>query len=485
MGIAFVPLYIRALGADAYGLVGVFMVLQASLTLLDLGMTQTLTREMSRLQAGAHTAQSIRDLLRSFEHVYLVLALTMVAVVWLGSSWLAAKWLKPGALDPSTVVETIRLMAFVLALRWVEQVYRGALVGLQDQVWINAINAALATARWGGAFLIVTFGWPSILAFFIWQAFMSCIAVAFLARRTYKMLPSAPRPGVFTIRALAEVRGFASGMFLGAILSFSLTQADKIIISKLLSLDQLGYYMLAVTLSGGLLQLAAPMNNAIYPRLTMHVTGGESGHVERTYLLASELMAAIIVPPAMLLVVFPEPVLLAWIGDDSLTHTVAPLLSLLAAGTLLNSLMNLPYLLQISHGWTSFTIWKNIVATSLALPALLFAIPGYGTLGAAAVWLVLNLGYVLIEPTIMFRRLLVHNKWRWYRCAVFVPLCACGVVSAVLSLTLPVADTRQSALVIITVALFCMYAALLMALTNVRAVARRVLGSTLSTKSPS
>jgi len=65
MGLAFVPLYIRYLGMEAYGLIGIFVLLQAWLSILDMGITPTLNREMARFTAGAHTPQSIHNLLRS------------------------------------------------------------------------------------------------------------------------------------------------------------------------------------------------------------------------------------------------------------------------------------------------------------------------------------------------------------------------------------------------------------------------------------
>ena len=67
MGLAFVPLYIKYLGIEAYGLIGLFAVLQAWLSLLDMGMTPTLGREMARFTGGIHSNESIRDLLRSIE----------------------------------------------------------------------------------------------------------------------------------------------------------------------------------------------------------------------------------------------------------------------------------------------------------------------------------------------------------------------------------------------------------------------------------
>jgi len=47
MGVAFVPLYIKYLGVEAYGLIGIFAILQSMLALLDMGMKPTLSRELS------------------------------------------------------------------------------------------------------------------------------------------------------------------------------------------------------------------------------------------------------------------------------------------------------------------------------------------------------------------------------------------------------------------------------------------------------
>lgn len=90
MGLVFLPLYIQYLGVEAYGLVGVFAMLQAWLVILDLGMSPTLGREMARFTAGAHSAQSIRDLLRSLELIAYGLAGLIAALIAIAAPWLAA-----------------------------------------------------------------------------------------------------------------------------------------------------------------------------------------------------------------------------------------------------------------------------------------------------------------------------------------------------------------------------------------------------------
>lgn len=107
MGLAFVPLYIRYLGMEAYGLIGLFAVMQAWLTLLDMGMTPTLNREMARYTAGAHSPQSIRDLLRSLEILCFSVAALIAVGVWAGSGYLASDWLKAEKLPTTVVAQAI------------------------------------------------------------------------------------------------------------------------------------------------------------------------------------------------------------------------------------------------------------------------------------------------------------------------------------------------------------------------------------------
>jgi O-antigen/teichoic acid export membrane protein len=473
MGLAFVPFYIRHLGAEAYGLIGVFAVLQSCMSLLDLGLTPTLNREMARLRAGAHTTDSIRDLLRSLEMIYAGLAVLVIAIVWFSAAWLANGWLHGEGLSQTQVADAIKIMGFVLATRWLEQVYRGALQGMQDQVWLNAVLAALATLRWGGAYLVVAFGSSTISAFFVWQGAVSLTTTAVLVHRTYRVLPVPQRRAVFSISALKEVYGFASGMFISAGLTLLLTQADKLVISKILPLAQLGHYMLAATAAGGLLQLVLPMNTAVYPRLTELVARKDVVALAVTYQRSCEWMAAVIVPPALLLAFFAQPALLLWTGDSHLADAAAPALSLLALGTLFNGLMNLPYMLQLAHGWTTLSVQVNALAVIVMAPAIIWAVPRFGPTGAACAWMVLNLVYVLVVAPLLYRRLLPAANWPWYAHAVAWPLAAGAVPAAAIHWLSPVASSRTHAGALIALTATVLTACVACSLPAVRATLRQ------------
>lgn len=432
MGLAFIPVYIRYLGVEAWGLVGFMSMMQAWFTLLDMGLTPTLSREMARFQAGTHTVQSIRNLLRSLEIIYAGVALIVVGVVWLIAPWVTSHWIGTSKLSPASITQAVSIMGFVLAMRMVEQVYRGAIQGLQRQVWLNVTQSVLATLRWAGAAGVLAWFAPSINVFFGWQAIISVMTVVLLAYKTYHVLPRCERFARFDLPTVYKIRRFAGGMAAIALLSIMLTQVDKLVLSKLLPLEDFGYYTLAASVSSTLYFVASPVSTALFPRLTELVTQKELTLLVDAYHRSSQWLAALLVPVALLLIVFTEPLLYVWTGNVKLSHQAAPLLTLLTLGTMCNCLMHVPYTAQLAHGWPGFAVRVNAVAVCVLVPAILWAVPRWGAIGAASVWFVLNASYVLIGIHFMHVRILPDEKWRWYKEAVFQPLLAGTIMSLAL-----------------------------------------------------
>src|ERR1700737_5134307 len=115
--IAFVPLYIRILGMEAYGLIGVYAFLQVSLSFLDMGLTPAVSREMARFRAGAHSVHEIGTLLRSVEVVFLGVALVLFVTVVTTASWLAGNWLKAESLPISPATKAFSLLGALFGRR--------------------------------------------------------------------------------------------------------------------------------------------------------------------------------------------------------------------------------------------------------------------------------------------------------------------------------------------------------------------------------
>lgn len=430
MALAFVPVYIGYLGIEAYGLIGIFVMLAQVLALLDMGVTPTLNREMARFAAGAHTTQSIRNLLRSLEALSFALAVLIGLGVWGVSGYLANDWLQVNELSVDVVAQAISVMGWVIALRFVEGIYRGSLFGLQRQVWYNGANIVLETMRYAGAIAILAWVSPTLRAFFLWHALVSVLAVAVFGASVHGTLPHPASPPRVSREAIAGVWRFAGGMMGITFLVLLLTQVDKIILSRLLTLEAFGYYALAAAVAGVIRRVIGPFLQAVYPRLVELVTREDEAGLVFVYHQGSQLVTVLAAPAGILLSVFSGGVLFMWSGDVSLAQNTAPILSVLALGTLLNGLMWMPYHLQLAYGWTRLSLTANTLAVAVLVPAILWVAPRYGAVGAAWMWVLLNAGYALIGIHFMHRRLIPGEKWRWYFADVLLP--AGGALTVIL-----------------------------------------------------
>jgi len=429
--LALIPVYIHYLSIEAYALIGLYGAVQVWLTLLDFGITPTLSREMARFSAGVVSARSIRDLLRSLEVVVFAIAIVIAVTLTAASGFLASHWLRVETLSVDTVAAGLSMIGIVVGLRFCEGIYRSAIVGLEQQVWLNGALITLGLTRGLGAVAVLA-AVPTVQAFFVWQALVSSVTLAAFGAKLYLALPRIDGPARFSIPALREIRTFAAGMFGVTFLAVLLTQTDKLLLSRLLPLDQLGYYLLASSVSTGMYLAIGPVTQAIYPALVRLVTEKQGDRLARAYHSSSQAISVLLAPIVAILAVFPQGVLYAWSGDPVLAGHTAPILSMLAIGTFLNALMQVPCQLQLADGWTSLGLKLNTVAVLILIPALIITVPIYGPVAAATVWVVLNVGYLLFEIPLMHRRLLRGEMYRWVVEDVIAPVggAAAGVFAA-------------------------------------------------------
>lgn len=430
MGIVFVPLYIKYLGIEAYGLIGVFIFLQAWLAVLDAGMTPTLNREVARYVAGAHTAESIRNLVFTFEVICAGAALLVILVLASSSNWLAHEWFNAQGITQSVVSETLSTMGVVSGLRFFEGLYRGAILGFQKHVWLNIATSILATLRALGAIAVLAWVEPSIQAFFWWQVVISGVTVVILFFGVHRQLPNLGSAAIFSTGALSESWKFAAGILATTLLTLLITQVDKVLLSRLVSLEEFGVYAFSTSVVGVLFQLIGPIAQAYYPKLTELVTTNNRSLLSKTYHQGAQLLTIMVTPAGLVLVAFGEPLILAWTGNQILSNQASAIVAILAIGTVFNGWVHMPYMLQLASGWSSFSVWVNFVGAIVLIPAILWAIPNYGPIGAAWVWVAVNAGYVFFSIPFMHVRLLQKEKFNWYFFDIAIPAGAAGAVVA-------------------------------------------------------
>jgi len=463
MGLVFMPVYIRYLGIESYGLIGIFAILQSWLMLLDMGLTPALSREMARFTGGGHSAQSIRDLLRSVECIGFCVAILTALGIWYGSVWLATDWLKAEKLPITVVARAFTVMGIVMALRFIENIYRSSLVGLQKQVTLNVITSVLATIRSLGAVAILIWVAPTIKAFFVWQGIISVVTVTIFVIILYRTLPVAQQRARFSWTALTNIWRFAVGIMTITLLSFLLMQTDKILLSRLLTLEHFGYYALAAMVTSSLYMLVTPIDQAFFPRFTSLTSQGNQSSLKANYHLGSQLITVFVGAPAIILIVFGDIFLTVWTQDAVLAESIAPLLSVMSLGTLLNCFMHMPYQLQLAHGWTRLTIYINAIAVLILVPAIFWAAPKYGAIGVAWIWVILNASYIFLGNHFMFRRLLTKEKWSWYIDDISIPIIVAAGTATLIRWSIPKEDGALGVLVLLLASIVTLLVAALTA----------------------
>lgn len=436
MSLAFIPFYIRLMGVESYGIVGVLLALQAMFAVLDLGLSQTMAREMARLSAAPGNADRLADTVRTLEVIYWGLALCVAAAIFALSHSISHYWLNPDQLSRESLREALWIIALVVGLRWPVALYIGGLNGLQRQVLVNVLLAIFATAQGVGALAVLWFIEPTMRAFFWWQALIALLQVVTLKIALQRNLFS-ERSGAFSVGVLKQVWRFAAGMTGITLLATLLTQLDKVLLSKMLTLSEFGYYVFAATVAASILRLIGPVFTAYTPRLTELVSRKDHLELVNIYHQGCQVMALAIVTPALTLSMFSREILELWTHNPQLVLSTHLLVSLLVIGNALNGLVTIPYALQLAHGWTRLSFYSNVFAVLLLVPAMYFATLSWGAAGAASVWVFLNSGYILFGIPLMYRRLLKTEKWNWYDRDIGRPLLAALFVLTAARMMMP------------------------------------------------
>jgi O-antigen/teichoic acid export membrane protein len=438
MGVIFIPLYIKFMGVEAYGLVGFFLALQSIVSLMDAGLSTTLNRELARYSAQLGQAQEMRDVVRTLEIVYWGGAILIGVVVLLLAGPIAQYWIKAEALSVNTVQRAVQLMGLILVFQWPFFFYASGLLGLQRQVLHSGLNAFWYTLRYAGAVVVLWLVSPTIVAFFTWQIIVSIVSVVLMATALWRSLPTSHQTPRFHGHLLRTVWRFTAGMSAVAGTFMLLTQMDKIILSKTLPLEMFGYYSLASSVVFGLAAtLINPLFTAFFPRFSQHMAAGDTEGLKQLYHRGCQLMSVIILPAAVTIALFSREILLVWTRDAVTVQHTHTIVSLLTMGTALHGLINLPYALQLAYGWTSLMLFTNVIAVIIFAPLLVVVTSHYGVLGAAAVWVALNIGYVLITLQLMHRRLLRGEGRRWYLEDTGLPLVIVWLVAGAWRWLLP------------------------------------------------
>jgi O-antigen/teichoic acid export membrane protein len=444
IGIIMVPLYIKYMGSEAYGLVGFFSMLQAWFMLLDVGLTPTMARETARFRGGATDALSYRRLVRALESIFLVVALAGGSAMFAASGYIAHDWLQASQLPIAEVQTAIELMSIIIAMRWMCGLYRGAISGSEQLVWLSGFNSMIATLRFIGVLPVLIFVGVTPTIFFSFQFVVALMELAGLLFYTYRLLPDIQKGQSLSwdCTPLKPVLKFSLTIAFTSSVWVLVTQTDKLVLSKILPLAQYGYFTLAVLVASGVMIISGPISGAIMPRMAKLEAEGDHAGLIRVYRQATQLVAVIAGAAAITVAFCAESLLWAWTGNTHLAQQAAPVLILYALGNGILAVSAFPYYLQYAKGDLRLHLIGNAIFVTVLIPSIIWVASQYGGVGAGYVWLGMNLlSFVAWLP-------LVHRKFepglnlKWYGEDILIIFLVASIVGYCLSALLLQSDSR-------------------------------------------
>lgn len=416
VGILILPLYIQFMGAEAYGLVGFFTMLQAWFSLLDMGLTPTIGRETARYHGGSMTALAYRQLFRALSLIFASITVIGGGALWFFAEVVATSWLNVNELESGEVVLAVQIMAISVALRWMGGLYRGVITGSERLVWLSGFNVLIATLRFIAVFASMWLYGFTPFVFFVHQLVVALLEVAGLFMMSNRLLPTWHNFNAkigWSFEPVKPILKFALTIAFTSSVWVLVTQTDKLVLSGILPLAEYGYFTLAVLAASGIMVLSGPISSAIMPRMARLQAEGKYEELIQVYRNATQLVSVVAGAAAITLALCAEPLLFAWTGDKILAAQAGPILTLYAIGNGFLAVAAFSYYLQYAKGNLRYHLIGNAVLVVILIPGIIYAATYYGAIGAGYVWLLTNGVFFSCWVAYVHHKIQPGLHWQW------------------------------------------------------------------------
>lgn len=431
VGIAVVPIYLSKLGSEGFGLVSFFTLLQSLLVVLDLGISSTLSREVAILKSKAGYLPVFKKILKFVIIAFLIVAVLIIGSINFSKEIIATKWLNTSGTNLFLVEYSLSIIGVIIALRWCAGPFKSVILGCEEQIKFNIINTIVATLRFVIVIPVMSFYGNNVKVFFTYQllaAIIEFVLFLLLSIFCFKKIEKEVKEDThssFTHEFYSEIKRvgkFSCGIALTSAAWIAISQSDKIILSKFLTISDYGMFSVAATIAGGILILSTPISQAILPRMSSLYSDGDLDGLYNVYSLASKGVISLLAPISLVMAANSELVLSVWTGNNVIATHSADVLTCYALGNLFFAIAAFPYYLQYAFGQIRLHVYGNIFFIIIIIPSLILSIKTFGAIGAGYVWLIQNAIFLILWSWFIHGRFIRSKRIAWLISDVLVTL---------------------------------------------------------------
>jgi len=307
-------------------------------------------------------------------------------------------------------------MWIIIGLRFFSTLYRGGVIGFEDQIWLNKAAVAITSLKYIGAFLILAYISNDIELFFEYQLVIAVLEAGILGSRFYYNLP----PSVVSKKwfkvdwsIFRKILPFSMSITYTSAIQIIVSQFDKLLLSGLLSLKIFGYFSIITIISGGVISLSIPIFIAFQPRITMLAASESIDEMISLYIDMTQIVTWVVFSTAMLIVVYPQEILYSLTGDNRIYIWGGEVLQWYVLGSSAYVMGSCQYYLQNAFGKLRLYVIGMTLSLMVQAPLIYFVTTKYGAIGASQLWFVFSLiwffGFTLVVHSKFIPRF--HFKW--------------------------------------------------------------------------
>jgi len=417
----FIPFYIKYLGTDLYGLMSFFAVLQSIMMIMGAGFSATLRREFSVFAENEEEKTKKHKLLNIVEKIYMVLAVTIIFLIYNLSDFIAANWLNVGAIKISIVSNSITLMGFSIGFQLLSNLYTGCLLGIGCQVKANVYQAIWSLLRNLFAIAAIIFIEPNIILFYLIQIIIDFIYLCVLRiiifkqltlKKTYKLIFS-------DFKLLKDIWKYSVGILGITIISTFNTKIDKIFVSNMFELKYVGAYSAGYALSQIPSMLVSSIMVAIFNEfIYANSTKDVQKQKELFYSYYKKIMIISICFSAYM-ALFSDELLYFWLNNSALVDIAKLPTSILLVGSVFLTCQIVPYYYLLA---SNNTLYNNIIGLAgivLSLLILPYLSKKYGLVGTAIAYSVTMFISAIFLLLLTYRKYLLASRIFCIRWIIF------------------------------------------------------------------
>jgi O-antigen/teichoic acid export membrane protein len=377
-----IPILIRELGKDRFGVLTLAWALIGYASLFDLGLGRALTQLVAK-KLGSGEEQKIPSLAWTSLLLMLLLGFVGTAFILLISPWLAERGLNiPAALKRDTL-QSFRLLGLSLPFVITTAGLRGLLEAHQRFGLINALRIPMGVFTFAGPLLVLPFS-KSLVAVVATLVAGRIAAWAAHVLLCLRVLPELGRSIAWERSAAGPLLQFGGWMTVSNLVSALMVMIDRFLIGALVTMTAVAYYATPFEVVTKLWLIPGALVGVMFPAFSTSSVQDRN----RTAVLFRRSVKCILLvlfPVVLMVIVLARDGLRVWLGGDFAANSIH-VVQWLAVGVLINSLALVPSALIQGVGRPDLTAKLQVLELPVYLTALVWLTKEYGIEGAAIAW---------------------------------------------------------------------------------------------------